>query len=61
MLYEPWIESAENYQDLRDRLKNRGFTRLPVSEQPITSNLMNIPLSNTGNLKQQKIMMQKKK
>ena len=31
MLYEPWIESASNFLQLRSQLKLRGYSNLPVS------------------------------
>lgn len=34
-LYEPWIESAENYIELRQRLKERGFSDLAMGPNPL--------------------------
>jgi hypothetical protein len=58
MLYELWIESAKDYQNLKDNLRKRGFSNLSLTEHPITRNLLNLNI-NTNNLPQQKIMMQK--
>jgi hypothetical protein len=30
MLYEPCIGTAKNYNDLREKLKSKGFKNLPV-------------------------------
>jgi len=35
MLWEPWIESAEDFTELKKMLENRGFTRLPLSSSPM--------------------------
>ncbi len=34
MLWEPWIESADKFLELRKSLKNRGFSSLPLSSNP---------------------------
>lgn len=31
MMYEPWMESASNYASLRDQLKSRGYTNIPLT------------------------------
>lgn len=31
MMWEPWIESAETYDELRSKLKKRGYTEVPIS------------------------------
>jgi len=33
MLYEPWIESANDYATLVQNLKLRGYTNIPVSSK----------------------------
>ena len=30
MMYEPWIESATDYASLRDQLKLRGYSNIPL-------------------------------
>jgi hypothetical protein len=59
MMWEPWIESAENIEALRQNLKLRGFSNLPLSnnmelksENPIYINQQILP--------KKKIMAQKK-
>lgn len=34
MLWEPWIESASTYDQLKINLKKRGYTNIPMSAQP---------------------------
>lgn len=31
MLWEPWIESADNYNKLKEQLKKRGYSNVPVN------------------------------
>lgn len=58
MLWEPWIETAATFEDLRASLKLRGYTQIPISGQPffskITSNLINI-----SRVEKQKTMIRK--
>ncbi len=35
MLYEPWIESAKDYNELRERLIGRGFSNVPMGVNPL--------------------------
>jgi hypothetical protein len=30
MFWEPWLESADNFVDLRDKLRARGYNQLPI-------------------------------
>jgi len=32
--WEPWIESAGTYDQLKAKLKKRGYTGIPMSQQP---------------------------
>jgi len=31
--WEPWVESADSFEELRSALKIRGFTNIPVNSQ----------------------------
>ena len=31
MYYEPWIESANSFKDLKSNLKKRGYSNLPIT------------------------------
>jgi len=31
MLFEPWVQSASNYQELKESLKNRGYKNMPIT------------------------------
>lgn len=35
MLYEPWIESANSFGDLKNSLKKRGYRNLPLNQSPM--------------------------
>ena len=34
MLWEPWLEGAENYSDLKKSLIKRGYSNIPLCEAP---------------------------
>jgi hypothetical protein len=34
MMYEPWVESAASFEDLKRQMRKRGYTRLPASTRP---------------------------
>lgn len=63
MLYELWLESANNYGELRQRLKDRGFTNLPFGSSP----LLNMgeqgkpPKAETSSCDVKKTMLRRKK
>jgi hypothetical protein len=62
MLYEPWLESANDYNELRDRLKNRGFKDLPMGPNPLL-NMTNqkVPKADTSSCEIKRTMLRKKK
>lgn len=62
MEWEPWIESAESYEALRDRLLRRGFKQLPISQSPgiIVKNAYGVT-PDTSKLSGQQTMMQPRK
>lgn len=37
MDWEPWVESANSYEDLRQKLTVRGYTMLPLKSNPLHS------------------------
>lgn len=39
ILYEPWVEPAATYEELRGNLKKRGFTDLAMGANP----MLNLP------------------
>ena len=63
MLYEPIVETANNYIELRERLKARGFSNLPLG----AAQMINIlkfgkpPSANVSSVNAQKTMMRKRK
>jgi len=38
MMWEPWIEAASSYQDLKASLKARGYSNLPIHSMPMHTN-----------------------
>ncbi len=43
MLWEPWIESADDYVQLKTSLRNRGYLGLPMCSSPLfESNLESV-------------------
>jgi hypothetical protein len=63
MLYEPRVETAENYATLRQRLKERGFTNLPVGEISMLhlGDYAKAPKANTSSCTVRKTMIRKRK
>jgi len=62
MLYEARLETAKDYNELREKLKLRGFTNLPMGEIPMIhfTNIHNAPKANTSGCKSIKTMIRKK-
>jgi hypothetical protein len=60
MLYEPWIESATTYHEIRDRLKARGYDQLPMGAVPMLELGAIPPKANTSSCKVQKTMIRRK-
>lgn len=64
MMYEPWIESANSFGDLKQSLKKRGYRNLPLNQSPMHMPGM-IPtgdestVANTGQLSQRKSMLRR--
>ena len=62
MLWEPWVESAETYEDLKDSLRLRGYSNLPMSGQPeFTAANTASPVVNPNALPRRTVMVQKRK
>lgn len=62
MLFEPWIESANSYNELRERLKSRGYLDLPMGANPALNfaNHASAPLADTSNCDVRRTMLRKK-
>jgi hypothetical protein len=37
MDWEPWIESADSYEELRQKIASRGYSQLPLKGNPLHS------------------------
>ncbi len=62
MYWEPWIESASNYKELRQNLQKRGYSGLYPSSKPLFdgSSLMFPHKINASKHPQRKAMVKKK-
>lgn len=60
MLWEPWLESADSYDELRAMLKVRGYTNIPINAQ-LELNFANLqtPSINVSHLIQRTTMLRK--
>ena len=63
MLYEPRMETAKDYNELRERLKHRGYTNVPMGVVPALhlQAYKIAPTANTSSCKVRKVMLRKKK
>lgn len=61
MLFEPYIETAEDFNQLRERLKGRGFSDIPMGVIPMLDlkAYAKAPIANTGSCKVRKSMIRK--
>lgn len=61
MLWELWIESFENYQQLKAALTSRGYSNIPMSPQPeLRVSRMEVPMLNMATIPSGKTMIKKK-
>lgn len=63
MLYVPRIESARDFRELVERLKNRGFSNLPMGATPILhmQAYAKAPVADTSSCKVHQTMVRKRK
>lgn len=59
MLYEPYLESAVDYNDLRSRLKERGYSDLPLGPNNMVHIDGKAPKANTSSCKVRRTMTRK--
>jgi hypothetical protein len=57
------METAVDYNELKDRLKNRGYTNIPAGAIPLLklSNFGTLPIANTSSAKVVTTMLRKQK
>lgn len=61
MLWEPWIESADSFDNFRASLKIRGYSNIPVSAQPeFLSSVVQLPTVNISHLPLKTTMLRKR-
>jgi hypothetical protein len=61
LLWEPFIETFETFDDLRNALRKRGYSNIPINSRPeFFSPYLATSTVNTSNLPQQKTMIAKK-
>jgi uncharacterized membrane protein len=63
MLYEPWVESARNYDEIRNRLKSKGFTEVSMGYNPLLKMeaYSKAPIADTSTCRIQRTMIRKQK
>jgi len=63
MLYTPHMETATDYNELRERLKGRGFTNIPMGVVPALhmQAYKKAPAADTSSVKVKRTMLRKKK
>ncbi len=60
MLWEPWIESSDSFDDLKNLLKVRGYTNVPINAQPeFSASLKDKQSVNLSNFPKKKTMLRK--
>jgi hypothetical protein len=62
MLYEPRMETADTFQDLKSRLKERGYHSLPLGNVVMLNlggGTKKAPVANTSSYKAVKTMLRK--
>lgn len=62
MQWEPWIESAESFDEVKKKIKKRGYTNIPISFSPEFggSNIALVPEVYTANLEKSKTMLRRR-
>ena len=61
MMWEPWIQSVSSFDDFRKTLKKRGYTNIPLSNQPeFTASTVKTTIVNVAYLPNQKTMIRKR-
>lgn len=59
MDWEPWLETANSFQDLRASIKKRGYINIPTNNQPELRIFdTELPVANVSNLQQPSVMLQ---
>ncbi len=63
MLYEPRMETAKDFNELRERLRNRGYTNIPMGAVPILQlqAYKKAPVADTSSCKVKSTMLRKRK
>lgn len=63
MLYEPWMQTATDYQELKQKLKIKGYSNIPSGEIPLLKNdgYGSLPIADTSSVKMKMSMLRKKK
>ena len=63
LLYEPWMETANNYNEIREQYKKRGFTNIPMGATPLLDfkAYARAPIANTSSVKVRRTMLRKRK
>jgi hypothetical protein len=62
MLYEPWVQTATNYEELRNNLISRGYREVPVSSSLMLEMkaYVQAPHADTSSCTTRKTMLRKR-
>ena len=60
LLWEVWIDPAESYHQLKQKLRNRGFSELPISSNPAVNQVRGQTARTSHLPPGRKTMIQKK-
>jgi len=62
MLYEPWVETAKDYNELASRLQSRGYSNITTGAIPLLDfkAYCDAPIADTNSCKIVKTMLRKK-
>ena len=63
MDYEPWIETAKDYNELSDRLRAKGYSNIPAGVMPLLDfhAYGSAPIADTSSCEVKKTMLRKMK
>lgn len=63
MLYEPMLETATDFNELRDTLRHRGYSNIPMGATPLLDfkAYAKAPMAETSSVKVRRTMIRKKK
>lgn len=59
LMWEPWAETTDNFENLRASIKKRGYINIPASSQPeFRYSGAELPVANVSKIDRQSVMLQ---